>query len=351
MSILLEYREPPPPEELTSHPVLELMRARHESGSLPGSRDDGAVLAVAIEGGGMRGMVSAGMAAAVEELGLTHTVDRVYGSSAGSLNGSFLVAGQALWGCSIYYNDLRTKKFVDMRRMAIGRAAVNMDYVVHDVYVHQRPLDYQSILRSEIPLHCLATNVKTAQIDDLTDFADVAELQQALLASTRIPGLAGRPVAFRGERYLDATLAESIPVSTAQAQGATHILVLQTRPYGQHLTGARFSDKVIGRYLHHIEPGLAALHAGRPQRYADALNFIDAKAIDGSSDPAVCPVRPAPGTPVVGQLEQSRSKLVAGAMSGMRAFYEVWTGQQHVIKELMKAIPAAVLERWNVGAR
>lgn len=49
---------------------------------------------LAIEGGGMRGCVSAGMIAAVSTLGLMDTFDAVYGSSAGSLVGAYAIAGQ-----------------------------------------------------------------------------------------------------------------------------------------------------------------------------------------------------------------------------------------------------------------
>lgn len=42
-------------------------------------------IGLAIEGGGMRGCVSAGMTAALMSLGLMDSIDAVYGSSAGSL--------------------------------------------------------------------------------------------------------------------------------------------------------------------------------------------------------------------------------------------------------------------------
>lgn len=51
---------------------------------------------LAIEGGGMRGCVSAGMIGAVSTLGLMDTFDAVYGSSAGSLVGAYAIAGQVL---------------------------------------------------------------------------------------------------------------------------------------------------------------------------------------------------------------------------------------------------------------
>jgi predicted patatin/cPLA2 family phospholipase len=349
--VVLEHRDPPPREELVTHPVIELMRRRKAEGSKPGLRNDDARLAVAIEGGGMRGITSAGMVAGLEELGLRDTIDVVYGSSAGSLNAAFLISGQGLWGCTIYYDYLTKSRFIDMKRVVARRPIVDMDYVVRDIYVKQQPLDYRGILGSPIPLHCLATDVSMARVADLHDFADVDEIQTALLASTRIPFLAGSAVTFRGRRYLDATLSESIPVATAVASKATHVLTLQTRPYGQRLTGARKSDRLLAAYLARLDPGLATLHAGRPERYAAALNLIDQKAADRSLQPAICPVRPPAGTPTVGQLEQSREALLQGAMAGMRAMYEVYTGEQTVVKEVMRAYRASIFEDWAAGAR
>lgn len=53
-------------------------------------------IGLAIEGGGMRGCVSAGMIAAIYDLGLMDMFDAVYGSSAGSLVGAYAIAGQVL---------------------------------------------------------------------------------------------------------------------------------------------------------------------------------------------------------------------------------------------------------------
>jgi hypothetical protein len=53
------------------------------AGASEGQYDDGLRIVLAIEGGGMRGTVSAGMAFALYELGLVDAFDAVYGSSAG----------------------------------------------------------------------------------------------------------------------------------------------------------------------------------------------------------------------------------------------------------------------------
>ena len=51
-------------------------------------------IGLAIEGGGMRGAVSAGAAAAISLLGLSDAFDSVYGSSAGALIAAFFVSKQ-----------------------------------------------------------------------------------------------------------------------------------------------------------------------------------------------------------------------------------------------------------------
>jgi predicted acylesterase/phospholipase RssA len=66
------------------HPVLVALRKRE-----PGER-----VALVVEGGGMRGAVSGGMALALEELGLSRAFDAAYGSSAGALNAMWLVSGR-----------------------------------------------------------------------------------------------------------------------------------------------------------------------------------------------------------------------------------------------------------------
>ena len=76
--------DPAPP-----HEVLRALAARHRTGSRPGARDDGLRIALIIEGGGMRGVISAGMALALDELGLVPAFDAVYGASAGAITGAW----------------------------------------------------------------------------------------------------------------------------------------------------------------------------------------------------------------------------------------------------------------------
>jgi len=92
-------------ELLSHHPVLSIVRERVESKSKPGDRgeDDTSHLALVIEGGGMRGAVSAGMAAALSTLDLLDAFDSIHGSSAGAIVGAYLVSRQL---CTDVYTDI-----------------------------------------------------------------------------------------------------------------------------------------------------------------------------------------------------------------------------------------------------
>src|SRR3954452_3645616 len=108
------------------HPVLELLAARARGGA----RDDGATLALVIEGGGMRGVVSSAMAAAVEERGLTTCFDLVVGTSAGALNGAALLAGVADACTAAYHSAFTTRRFINPYRLVVGRAAVDVAWTL-----------------------------------------------------------------------------------------------------------------------------------------------------------------------------------------------------------------------------
>eukprot|EP00526_Cylindrotheca_closterium_P007543 CAMPEP_0113620648 /NCGR_PEP_ID=MMETSP0017_2-20120614/10528_1 /TAXON_ID=2856 /ORGANISM="Cylindrotheca closterium" /LENGTH=711 /DNA_ID=CAMNT_0000530329 /DNA_START=271 /DNA_END=2406 /DNA_ORIENTATION=+ /assembly_acc=CAM_ASM_000147 len=120
-------------EGIADHQVLQLIKERYDSYSTPGHRKDNSTLAMAIEGGGMRGCVSAGMAAAIASLGLTDAFDAVYGSSAGSVVGAYMISRQM---CVDVYVDIlpaAKKKFVCKRRLIRSIASNLADVMVSGI--------------------------------------------------------------------------------------------------------------------------------------------------------------------------------------------------------------------------
>ena len=113
---------------LMDHAVRQLIKERYRSKSTPGNRlaTDNSTLAIAIEGGGMRGCVSAGMVSAITALGLSDTIDTIYGSSAGSVVGAYMVSRQM---CMDVYVDIlpaSKKLFVCKKRMITNLASMGL---------------------------------------------------------------------------------------------------------------------------------------------------------------------------------------------------------------------------------
>src|SRR4051794_30226330 len=101
------------PPWAANHPVLRVLRERRRSGSAPGQRDDGCRVALAVEGGGLRGVVSAAMLQALEDLDLRDCFDAVFACSSGAVNASYFLVGETWYPVSIYYDDLTNRNFLD----------------------------------------------------------------------------------------------------------------------------------------------------------------------------------------------------------------------------------------------
>lgn len=83
----LQQSQPRQQQQQQRHPSVQAVLERAAAGTRPSEHGDGRRIGLAIEGGGMRGCVGAGMASCLHFLGLADSFDCVYGSSAGSLIG------------------------------------------------------------------------------------------------------------------------------------------------------------------------------------------------------------------------------------------------------------------------
>ncbi|MBJ7328843.1 MAG: patatin-like phospholipase family protein [Solirubrobacteraceae bacterium] len=300
------------------HPLIELLRTRLRTASRPGERTDGARIAVAIEGGGMRGAITAGMAMELERLGLRDAVDDVYGASAGTLNGAWFVSGAAQAGLPGWSDPALRTATVRRSNLLRGRPVVDGRYLTDVVYEQFTPMPFADVIASPVRLHPIATDARTGEATDLAEFVrDPPSLKLALRASTALPLLSGPPVELAGRRWFDAGLAEAIPFRTAIAQGATHVLVLRSRR-ADELDTAESSRTValVSRYLSRHSAALAQAFRERAGRLVADDAELDRLAESPAGEPGVLSVRPAAGTPSIGRLERDHERVLAGLRAG-----------------------------------
>ncbi|GAA1089906.1 patatin-like phospholipase family protein [Tsukamurella spumae] len=231
--------------------VLDALRTRIATGSAPGARSDGLRIALSIEGGGSRSAYSAGMAMAVDELGLLTAFDAVYGTSGGGLNAAWLLSGEGLrWLPSWGWDAVLAERVVHPRRALRGGVVVDTRHLVDRVYSDVTPMNFTAILANPISLHPLAVDAHTRRVADLAPYlTDAASVRTALRATTALPLLAGPPVRLAGREFLDGGLAEKVPLATPIEQGATHVLVLRTVEAGAAPRSSRAEKWILDAYF------------------------------------------------------------------------------------------------------
>jgi predicted patatin/cPLA2 family phospholipase len=305
------------------HEVLRLLDERARSGSRPGHRTDPHRIALCIEGGAMRGTISAGMALALHERGLVSAFDAVYGSSAGAITAAWLLSstpeGLRGWADPAYARTL-----IRWSALLRGRPVVDVRTLVEVIYQTDFPMDFNSVLASDVEYHPLATNAATGESTDLRPLIETpADLRLALRASASLPFLAGPSVELRGHRFYDAGVAESIPFRTPVAQGATHLLVLRSRrplPTDGLVRRPPRSIRLLARTtLRNESTALRATLLTRPARTAADVARIAAMQAQGNA----LTIYPPPATPPVSRLTTDPRLLTAALECGRQATCDV----------------------------
>lgn len=340
------------------HPVLEILKYRLETSSKPGRRKDKRKVALCIEGGGMRGSVSAGMAAAIKYCGLEDVFDAVYGSSAGSIVGAYFVSRQLpMYGAQIYYDVICSipengQRFIDLwalrhhpyfrpswrAKQFYGegtRPVLLLDRLIDNVMRTQRPLDWDAFSKNNThqSLKPVASSLNAMEARTLDGFKTKDELLECLRASARVPGIAGNPVEIDGQFYADGLLFEPIPYRSALHDGCTDVLVLRSRPEGSggKSTKPGIYEKHIATPYFDLFPSFAprakvsdylqeGLHLSV---YQDDLRRLHKEQMEpNGSGTAIFSITPHVDSPVVGQLESRARVIYEGVRSGFAAAYD-----------------------------
>jgi predicted patatin/cPLA2 family phospholipase len=325
-----------------NHPVLALLRQRRDEASVPGQRTDNATLGLAVEGGGMRGVVSASMLTALDDLGFTNAIDSIYATSSGAINSSYFLAGNTWYPLTIYFEDLITKKFVNPWNILKNKSVLNLDYTFDEVLKDIKPLDYEYVINSPVKLHVLITLVDRMETLVAEQFSSVEDLREALHASSWLPVALKGTTTFRGERAIDGGVLTSLPYRAALSDSCTHILSLSTHPVGAVKGDISPLNRYTQRHLNKLRRGLGdAYIKALGQKYEDQQVFASARISHGGQEPFILDVAPLPGTPDVKRHELSAYKLMEGARSAYEVMYAALEGRQSssIREGLLRAVP------------
>jgi predicted patatin/cPLA2 family phospholipase len=290
-----------------------------------------------VEGGAMRGVVTAGMLSGLESLGLLGCFDVVYGNSAGAIASAYFVAGQMRFGTTVFYEDANTRQCINIRRFLRTKPVMDLEFIFEDVMNCRKPLDWQAVIHSPIPLKAVAFSPDDMSSVLLCNFESKQELFDSLRASSSIPVVTGPPVELGGKRFVDGGFSEASPVDSAVQDGCTHVLVLLSEPRGiipkvplllKHYLSFRF-EKFARGLGNQFKDGLRS--------YATIIENLSFDPVGISGEAKVLPVFQHEGVGEISVFEKNGERLRLGAASGMKAILEAFCDRLPVVAHRLTA--------------
>ena len=288
--------------------ISEIRRRQQMVARLMPLDDLGTRLGLVIEGGGMRGVISCGVLAELQKLGLTAVFDEVYGESAGAINGAYFIARQADSGVFIYVDDLTSRRFFNPCR--IGKV-FDMDYAIDEVVGNRKRLNCDEVKQARSKLYISLTSASRGGKRVVDVQGEGIPLLTLLKATSAIVPFYNAAVRIGSDAYVDGGIADPVPIENAIDSGCTHILVLLTRsPTFKPKPLSTIERAVTDRFLKGWSTDFTEAFYSRWQRQREsrAIAFGSSPPKRAVSIAVICPTS---SSPRVSRISQNRSLLIA----------------------------------------
>jgi predicted patatin/cPLA2 family phospholipase len=229
--------------------------------------------ALVVEGGGMRGVFSAGVLDSFGAGGFD-PFDLYVGVSAGACNLASHLAGQYGRNFHIYSTYSITPDFISFKKYLRGGHFMDLDWLWESTIRDYR-LDLKRIfskLKKEKKEYLVGvTSINTGTPVFLIPDAD--NLEHLLKVSSAIPLLYRKPLSIGNGTALDGGIADPIPVLEAYRRGAREITVIRSRSsdYVKKKSPMAFFLPVIFRKY----PALAKALVNRADIYMSSVEFMN----------------------------------------------------------------------------
>ena len=287
--------------------VIDLINRRISAGT--GSYNDGRRLALIVEGGGMRGVLSAGCVLGLEKLGCRNVFDEVYGTSAGAVNAAYFLASQCELGISIYFDDISSLRFANPARVW---KILDVDYAYDHIIPNVKMFGVETIRASKPDYFVGVTDAESGENLLVNVKASPYNIVKILKATAAIPILYNRTVKLGNGRYLDGGLSDLLPIAKAASKGCTDILVLMTR-LETHVSKQRpLWERILFRMvLGCIYPKLNRTYLTNYKRTSQSRAYaLGRQVIDGAN---IATISPTLEEFIVTRVTRDRSTLIEGA--------------------------------------
>lgn len=223
-----------------------------------------------LEGGGLRGVFTAGVLEAFLEANLQF--DQVFGVSAGATSAVTYLSGQRGRNKRVFINYNDDPRYMGLRSYLRTGNYFNKDFIFETIPNELDPFDHASFLRQAHKLSVPVTDALTGQTEYLSDFSTAEKLTIALKAATALPMMA-RPEQVGPKLYFDGGISCPLVFDALDFEGYDSIVYVLTQPEGYRKQPSRHPHLV--RLLMHRYPSVSGALERRHRVYNETLEKIE----------------------------------------------------------------------------
>ena len=281
--------------------------------------------ALILEGGGMRGVFTAGILDYFMDNGMwfPYTI----AVSAGASNGISYASRQR---GRARYSDvdlLKIRPYVGMKHLLRGRGLIDLQFIFYEYPDKYYPLDYDTYFNSKDRFVVVTSNCLTGKACYFEEKKDKDRLIDILRASCSLPYVS--PKAYVDKiPMLDGGICDALPIHKAIEEGYEKFVVVLTRPLGY-----RKPDQLrnIPHFIYRKYPKLKEQLRTRYKRYNQTMDFIEKLEKEGKAI-VIRPVEPLK----VERIDTDTEKLDAFYKEGYETATETFKPFESVIQENKK---------------
>lgn len=255
-------------------------------------------IGLVLEGGGMRGLFSAGVLDALLEL-KELSVNGIVGVSSGALFGVNYVSKQKERAVRYNKKYADDKRYMGLHSWITTGNAVNKDFAFYELPYKLDVFDNETFKKAETDFYVVMTNVESGKPEYVL-IKDAFAQMEYLRATSALP-FASKIIEINGKKYLDGGISDSIPIDFCESLGYDKIIVVLTRPEGTYK-----EDKLgfLYKLVYRKYPNLVNSLLNMATDYEKVL----AKIKDLENKGKIFVVRP-PEVLKIGRLEKNRDKI------------------------------------------
>lgn len=259
-----------------------------------------------LEGGGMRGIYTAG----VLEYFLEKEIEIPYvvAVSAGACNATSYIAKQKKRNYTVIAKYINDPRYLSLRNLIRKGSIFDFEFVIDELGKVLEPLDFESFMSSQTRFITGATDIETAK-PVYFEKEEYIESFDCLKASCSQP-FVSKIMDYKGYKLLDGGLADPIPIQKSIQDGNDKHVIVLTREIGY--TKKKEFTYTLCKQVYGEYPDLVELLMTRNEEYNRTLGLCHELEEEGL---AVI-IQPDAKLPA-GRMERNRQKLAGTYRTGI----------------------------------